>query len=71
MNQNFTLSGEYIKLDQLLKASGAVSTGGEAKIRIADGEIFVNGEKELRRGKKLRVGDSVSCADNSFVIKIV
>lgn len=71
MSENFALKGEYIKLDQLLKAAGVVSTGGEAKIRIAEGEIMINGEIEERRGKKLRVGDTVADTDRTFLIKIV
>ena len=35
---------EFIKLDALLKFANLVSSGGEAKIRIAEGEVLVNGE---------------------------
>ena len=45
---------EYIKLDQLLKFSGLADTGGIAKEVIQNGEVFVNGEVETRRGKKIR-----------------
>ncbi len=54
------LKGEYIKLDQALKASNLVGSGGEAKILIAEGNVYVNGEVETRRGKKLRDGDKVT-----------
>lgn len=50
---------EYIKLDSFLKAVNAVGSGGEAKILIQDGLIQVNGELEVRRGRKLRPGDMV------------
>lgn len=50
---------EYIKLDSLLKLSGLVMTGGQAKIEILDGNVFVNGEECLMRGKKIRKGDKV------------
>lgn len=53
------LRGEYITLDALLKATGLVGSGGEAKMLIADGAVRVNGEVETRRGRKLRPGDSV------------
>ena len=49
----FKLKTEYIKLDQLLKATQTVSTGGEAKILIGEGKVSVNGEKEDRRGRKI------------------
>lgn len=50
---------EYIELNNLLKALGWVSTGGEAKIRIDQGEVTVNGEVETRKRKKMRAGDLV------------
>ncbi|MEO9966575.1 MAG: RNA-binding S4 domain-containing protein [Reichenbachiella sp.] len=51
---------EYIELNNLLKSLGWVATGGEAKIRIDQQEVKVNGEIELRRRKKMRAGDTVS-----------
>lgn len=62
----FKVEGEFIKLDSLLKAANAVSSGGEAKIMILNEEVLVNGETEIRRGKKIYPGDEVICkfADN-------
>lgn len=54
------ISGEYIKLDQFLKLVDAAGSGGEAKVLILSGEAEVNGERESRRGRKLRPGDEVS-----------
>ena len=51
---------EFIKLGQALKAAGLVDSGVEAKIVIQGGEVLVNGEVGLRRGKKLVAGDTVS-----------
>lgn len=51
------LREEYIKLGQALKAAGLVGSGVEAKIVIQDGLVRVNGEPEMRRGKKLVAGD--------------
>lgn len=48
---------EYIKLQDALKLSGAVDTGGTAKTVIQNGEVIVNGETCTMRGKKLRTGD--------------
>ena len=48
---------EYIKLEALLKLANAVSSGGEAKLAIQEGEVTVNGEVCTQRGKKLRPGD--------------
>ena len=54
----FTLRGEHITLEALLKASG-LAFGGAAKALIAGGGVRVNGEVETRRGRKLRAGDEV------------
>lgn len=56
----FTLRGEHIALDALLKASGLAASGGGAKMLIAEGAAYVNGESESRRGRKLRAGDEVT-----------
>ena len=57
-HQQFTLIGDYIRLDDLLKNVGVVNTGGHAKIVIQEGEVKVNGEICTMRGKKLRRGDN-------------
>ncbi len=51
---------EFIKLGQALKKADLVSSGVEAKIVIQDGQVTVNGETELKRGKKLHDGDVFS-----------
>ena len=60
---------EFIKLDSFLKAVDAVCSGGEAKIIISEGMVLVNGEVELRRGKKLRPGDRVELGGNTFLVE--
>jgi ribosome-associated protein len=60
---------ETIKVQQLLKWVGAAATGGEAKEMIARGEVAVNGEPELKRGRQLHPGDLVQLADGrSFIL---
>jgi len=48
-----------ITLDQFLKITGLVGTGGQAKIAIQEGYVTVNGELETRRRRKLALGDVV------------
>ncbi len=60
---------EFIKLDALLKFANLVMSGGEAKTRIAEGEVLVNGESCTMRGKKLRPGDTVTL--DGETVKIV
>lgn len=69
MDNEVKITTEYIKLDQLLKFSGAVSIGSEAKALIAEGKVKVNGEVCLMRGKKLRPGDVVNIYDKDINIK--
>lgn len=57
--EEIRITGEFIRLDQLLKLVGAVDGGGEAKLRIQAGEARVNGDVEVRRGRKVRPGDLV------------
>lgn len=59
---------EYIKLDSLLKLAGLVETGGEAKLLIQDGQVLVNGEACIMRGKKLRAGDTVTLDGRTVTI---
>ncbi|MDJ0688662.1 MAG: RNA-binding S4 domain-containing protein [Xenococcaceae cyanobacterium MO_188.B32] len=60
----------FIKLDQFLKWQGIVQTGGEAKLRIKNGEVLVNGKVETRRGKKLIEGDRVKIEGKTYEVKL-
>ncbi|WP_035293159.1 RNA-binding S4 domain-containing protein [Clostridium sp. KNHs214] len=57
--EKVTINTEQIKLDAFLKWSGAASLGSEAKIYIQEGDVKVNGETEIRRGRKLVKGDII------------
>lgn len=57
--EKIKINTPYIKLDQFLKFSGAVADGSDARFLIVEGYVEVNGEKEIRRGKKLYPGDNV------------
>lgn len=59
---------EYIQLNQLLKATGLVGTGGEAMIRIDERNVKVNGAVETQRRKKIRIGDKVEYLTNTINI---
>ena len=62
------ITGDYIKLDALLKYASVASTGGEAKIMIQSGEVFVNSDRSTARGKKIKPGDIVRCGSSVFLI---
>lgn len=59
-----------IKLDQFLKWQGIAQTGGEAKIIIQQGMVEVNGESEIRRGRKLVTGDRVTVAGTTHRVEL-
>jgi ribosome-associated protein len=61
---------EYIKLDQFLKLAQITMTGGEAKAMILEGLVKVNGEVELRRGRKLRHGDRVEVEGEELIVQV-
>ena len=63
------ISTEFIKLEAFLKFSGAVETGGEAKNRIQNGDVLVDGEVCTMRGKKLTPGDTVTLNDTTVVLE--
>ena len=56
------ISGETIRLGQLLKLTGLAAGGGEARELVQEGAVRVNGEAEMRRGRQLRAGDVVEAA---------
>lgn len=62
---------EYIELQQLLKLTDWISTGGEAKIAVKRLAIKVNGEKEDRRGRKLYNNDIVEIEKKIYEVKYV
>ena len=62
------LIGEYIKLGQALKAANLVESGSEAKEVIQNGEVFVNGGIDTRRGRKLVPGDVVEFDNETIEI---
>ena len=64
------MANDFIKLDQFLKVTNTVQSGGEAKVLIRSGEVSVNGEMELRRGRKLYDQDVVTVDDVSFTVEI-
>ena len=59
---------EFIKLQDLLKFSGAAETGGDAKRIIQEGRVKVNGETCTMRGRKLRPGDRAVIDDETELV---
>ncbi|CCW35284.1 S4 domain protein YaaA [Chthonomonas calidirosea] len=62
------LREEYITLGQLLKLIGAIPTGGAVRAFLTTTTVYVNGEPENRRGRKLYPGDTVTFDGRSYQI---
>jgi ribosome-associated protein len=62
------MTNEIVRLGQFLKLMDAVESGGEAKMRIADGDVRVNGDVEVRRGRQLQAGDVVTIDGKNYTV---
>ena len=67
--RRIAIYGEYIRLDTLLKLANITSTGGEAKLRIQNGEVFVDGAPCTMRGKKIRPDNIVRFGRETLLVK--
>jgi len=68
--KDIRINTEFIKLDQFLKWAGSVSTGAEGKLLVGEGKVKVNGEAEIKRGRKLRAGDIIETGKEVFRIEV-
>ena len=59
---------EFITLQALLKELGIIHSGGAIKSFLAEHHVYFNGELENRRGKKVRIGDSIDIPDMKIQI---
>ena len=62
------ISTEYIKLQDAMKLTNIILSGGEAKVLIQEGQVTVNGEVCDMRGKKLRPGDKFGFQGQIYLI---
>ena len=60
---------EYIELGNLLKVAGIIDTGGYAKVFLNETEVYVNGERDTRRGRKIRRKDVVKVNKQEIVVE--
>ena len=67
--KELSIKEEFIRLDAALKLAGFVATGGHAKIVIQNGEVKVNNEVCMQRGKKLRLNDIAEFDGLKLIIK--
>ena len=67
--ESIKINGEFIELGKLLKLINVISSGGEAKYYLRENIVYVNGEEENRRGKKLYPNDVVKVEGKEYIIK--
>lgn len=57
---DFELDRDHVELNQLLKLTGVCDSGGAGKALVASGEVQVDGITELRKTRKIRIGNVVT-----------
>ena len=67
--KNIKITTEYITLGQFLKFVGIISNGSEAKHYLSDNLVYVNSEKENRRGRKLYSGYKIKISNNEYLVE--
>ena len=68
---NYKLFDDFITLQAILKELGIIQSGGAIKAFLQEKEVFVNGELEQRRGRKLRVNDQIDIPELNMTITIL
>ena len=68
-NIEFTLEGEYVEVNQLLKLVGLCDSGGSGKMLVAEGLVKVDRKLETRKTAKIRAGQIVMCGDVRIEVK--
>jgi ribosome-associated protein len=68
--RNVEITKQPVELFKILKFEGMVTTGGEAKQAIANGQVSVNGEIETRKRRKIVDGDVITFANESLQIRL-
>lgn len=68
---DYKLFDDYITLQSLLKTTGILHSGGAIKPFLENNLVLFNGEKETRRGKKLRAGDKIELPQQNIQLHII
>ena len=66
--QTITITTEFIKLQDLMKLADIVGSGGEAKAPSQDGQVLVDGEPCLQRGRKIKPGTIVTFQNKNYSV---
>ncbi len=66
--RNVEIAAEPVELHKILKFENLAASGGEAKFRIQDGQVKVNGQTETRKRRKIRHGDVIETPEAVLTI---
>lgn len=64
------ITKEPVELYKILKFEGLVTSGGEAKLVIGDGQVSVNGQIETRKRKKIVGGDTIVFGSETLKVRL-
>jgi ribosome-associated protein len=64
------INKEPVELFKILKFEGIVSSGGQAKLVISDGQVTVNGEVETRKRRKMVAGDIIVFGEEELQVRL-
>jgi ribosome-associated protein len=64
----FNLTGEYVKLSDLLKLTGLADSGGRGKAMVEQGLVKVDGKVESRKTAKIRAGQTIECGQTRITV---
>jgi ribosome-associated protein len=68
MEREVQIRDETIRLGQLLKLVGIIDSGSEAKAFLALQPVWVNDEREARRGRQLHAGDTIRVGEQRLLV---
>jgi ribosome-associated protein len=66
MVRDVPIRGQMIRLGQLLKLAAVIDSGAEVKAFLSTEAVWVNGEREARRGRQLHAGDVVRVGEHEL-----
>ena len=67
--QVIKIKDDNIKLGQLIKLAGLVDSGVEAKYAIQNSMVYVNGQIDTRRGRKVVQGDIIKFKNEEIKVE--
>ncbi|MCR2822652.1 S4 domain-containing protein YaaA [Lederbergia panacisoli] len=70
MDKEIKIDTDTITLGQFLKLADVISSGGMAKWFLSEHEVFINGEQDQRRGRKLKTNDKIDIKGiGTFIVR--